>query len=200
MQTASSRDKILLSAFELFTSKGFQVTTTQEIADKAQVNQVTLFRNFTNKQRLLQAVLEEFLVPKLVFSLNEDDLFAKYENEPEKFFKALAMSVAEKIKLMLPFMKMQILETSTSHLDEEILNTLSQVPTRSRKKLESVFKKCVERNWIEDRESFDPLIVSLYGPFFAYFMNLSKFKNRVFQEPESFMIEQIANNFVKACL
>ncbi|MEO0375201.1 MAG: helix-turn-helix domain-containing protein [Cyanobacteria bacterium P01_A01_bin.17] len=47
------------SALELFAQKGTTAATTKEIAESANVNEVTLFRQFGSKQGLLLAVLQE---------------------------------------------------------------------------------------------------------------------------------------------
>lgn len=57
--TPTTRDRLIQAALELFLSQGIQNTTTRQIANLAEVNEVTLFRNFGNKYGLLQAVIEE---------------------------------------------------------------------------------------------------------------------------------------------
>ena len=54
-----NRQKIIQSAIELFASQGVSETTTKQIAELAQVNEVTLFRQFGNKHGLLLAVIED---------------------------------------------------------------------------------------------------------------------------------------------
>lgn len=56
---SSTQRRIIDAAFDLFTSQGFDATTTREIADRAGVNEVTLFRNFGSKHDLLLAVVED---------------------------------------------------------------------------------------------------------------------------------------------
>ncbi|MBW4642240.1 MAG: TetR family transcriptional regulator [Goleter apudmare HA4340-LM2] len=58
-QPYSARQRLIQAALELFTTQGVSGTTTRQIADKAEVNEVTLFRHFGNKHGLLLAVLEE---------------------------------------------------------------------------------------------------------------------------------------------
>ena len=53
------RQKLIDAALELFVSQGIANTATRQIANLASVNEATLFRNFGNKYRLLQAVIEE---------------------------------------------------------------------------------------------------------------------------------------------
>ena len=64
----STRQRIVNTALELFASKGITETTTRQIADFAQVNEVTLFRHFGNKHGLLLAVLQECLQKYLVLA------------------------------------------------------------------------------------------------------------------------------------
>ncbi len=56
---ASTRQRLIQSALELFTTQGISAATTKQIAEAAEVNEVTLFRQFGNKQGLLLAVIEE---------------------------------------------------------------------------------------------------------------------------------------------
>lgn len=51
-------DRLVSAALEMFSRKGLAATT-REIADEAGVNEVTLFRLFESKDRLLRAVVAE---------------------------------------------------------------------------------------------------------------------------------------------
>jgi AcrR family transcriptional regulator len=55
----TSRQKLLDSAIGLFARQGMTETTTKQIAELAEVNEVTLFRQFGNKQGLLLAMMQE---------------------------------------------------------------------------------------------------------------------------------------------
>src|SRR5450631_4259697 len=56
----STRKHILDAAFELISSKGYLGASTREIALKAGVAEVTLFRHFANKESLFAEVLRSF--------------------------------------------------------------------------------------------------------------------------------------------
>ncbi|MEM0981377.1 MAG: TetR family transcriptional regulator [Cyanobacteria bacterium P01_H01_bin.58] len=58
MSTLSTRQRLTQAALDLFLSQGVGNTTTRQIADKAGVNEATLFRNFGNKYGLLLAMLQ----------------------------------------------------------------------------------------------------------------------------------------------
>ena len=57
-EPSETRHRIIESAFSLFKAKGIDNTTTREIAQEADVNEVTLFRHFGTKDGLARAVLE----------------------------------------------------------------------------------------------------------------------------------------------
>ena len=54
-----TRQRLIDAALALLTQQGITETTTKQIAELAEVNEVTLFRQFGNKQGLVLAVLEE---------------------------------------------------------------------------------------------------------------------------------------------
>lgn len=55
-----TRARILAAARELYANKGSRGTTTREVADRAAVNEATLFRHFGTKQQLLAAMLDHY--------------------------------------------------------------------------------------------------------------------------------------------
>jgi AcrR family transcriptional regulator len=58
-QKKSTRTRLIDAALELFATNGITETTTKAVAELAQVNEVTLFRNFGSKYGLLLAVIED---------------------------------------------------------------------------------------------------------------------------------------------
>ena len=58
-QRKSTRQRLVQAALELFAAQGVTETTTRQIAELAEVNEVTLFRQFGSKHGLLLAVIEE---------------------------------------------------------------------------------------------------------------------------------------------
>jgi AcrR family transcriptional regulator len=72
MTMMSTPDLILNAAMELFSEKGYAAVTTKEIAVKAQVSEVTLFRYFETKKALYGRVFTRY-----VFEPSFDDVFHK---------------------------------------------------------------------------------------------------------------------------
>ncbi len=68
----STKARLIEAALDLFAERGVTETTTKAVAERAGVNEVTLFRNFGNKYRLLLAVIQDSAVfAKLVHALVE---------------------------------------------------------------------------------------------------------------------------------
>ncbi len=63
-----TRQRIVNTALDLFARQGITETTTRQIADRAEINEVTLFRHFGNKHGLLLAVMQECLQKYLLFT------------------------------------------------------------------------------------------------------------------------------------
>ena len=62
----NTREKIMAAARELFEQKGFAAATTKEIALRAGVSEVTLFRHFRTKRGLYDETLHSCLHPYTV--------------------------------------------------------------------------------------------------------------------------------------
>jgi len=60
MKTQNTRDRILGASLKIFSHKGFLRTTTKEIAKRAGVAEVTIFRLFFSKDRLVQEVIRHY--------------------------------------------------------------------------------------------------------------------------------------------
>lgn len=59
LSATDRRQQILEVAFGLFARKGYQGTTTREIAEEAGVNEALLFRHFPSKENLYWTMIEE---------------------------------------------------------------------------------------------------------------------------------------------
>ena len=84
MKVFNSTDKKIMGAtFKILQEEGFAKATTKKIAAEAGVNEVTIFRNFQNKNNLVETTKEYYLqiiLKKLeeIFDFNEDDEIEEY--------------------------------------------------------------------------------------------------------------------------
>ena len=76
-------EKIIKATFGILQREGFTKATTKKIAAEAGVNEVTIFRNFQNKNNLVEIAKEYYLQRYLekmeeIFDFNEDDEIEDY--------------------------------------------------------------------------------------------------------------------------
>lgn len=78
-----TKEKILSASMKLFSTKGYDSTTTKEISKEAGISEMTLFRYFQNKLNLKNYILENMFVPpnvsvlekNITYSLEKDLMF-----------------------------------------------------------------------------------------------------------------------------
>lgn len=58
IRTPDAHERVLAAATDLFAERGFTATPTRAIAERAGVNEVTIFRHFGNKAGVLRALCE----------------------------------------------------------------------------------------------------------------------------------------------
>lgn len=84
MKEFNSTDmKIIMATFEILQDEGFAKATTKKIAAKAGVNEVTIFRNFKNKNNLVETTKDYYrqvLIQKLndIFNFVGDETIEEY--------------------------------------------------------------------------------------------------------------------------
>ncbi len=78
---SNTKEKLMEAARELFETNGYAATTTKQIAEKAGVSEVTLFRHFETKRNLFEMIihgslhpykLEEYLEKEVQYDLDTD--------------------------------------------------------------------------------------------------------------------------------
>jgi len=85
-RTGSTRERILKAAFELISDRGYLGASTREIAQKAGVAEVTVFRQFANKETLFAEVLRSFSSMPVMAELVPQLKMLPYEEALETLF------------------------------------------------------------------------------------------------------------------
>ena len=81
-----TKNKLLDSTLSLIDKKPFQQISTKEIAEKSGVAEVTLFRNFTNKESILDILTNKFFKMIVGFETLNINTEEKFRIELVKFF------------------------------------------------------------------------------------------------------------------
>lgn len=129
----SSRERIIGSALSLFAAQGITAATTKQIAEKAEVNEVTLFRQFGSKQGLLLAVLQEApIAEKMQAALAE----IAGANEPLRAYSSAALKLLDQVPELvrsligesgqLPLENQQALGTALQQANQQTVSYLQK--------------------------------------------------------------------------
>jgi AcrR family transcriptional regulator len=134
-----TRNALLRSALELFTSKGFDHTTVDEIAEACEVSQRTFFRYFANKEEVAFAV-QEMVESRFVAALRErpaeESPFEALRHTVLSTWEALSRSVEEVIPVELHMRTYQMIESTpvllathlrrSIELEEEVARVIAE--------------------------------------------------------------------------
>lgn len=184
MTEKSTKERIISAAIELVNELGYLGATTRRIAEKAGVNEVTIFRHFGNKKGLVQAAIDSFAIPERV--LDEIDQFMTWDLEHD--LPLLVKHYHEVIEQKREVILLGLKEAGTfPELDELI----AHIPTMYTEKVTSYFEKMIDKGNL--RES-DPttLATSFIYMNFGYFL----LKNRVDAKRGTIDLDEFITNNV----
>lgn len=122
-----TRTKITSAAKELFIKKGFKGTSTRQIAEKAGISEMTLFRHFPTKDTVFNAVVQ----PLIDFL---DNLEFKEQDELKLQIKELLQDRLSFLCEERDLVRFVIME---SYLSTERINPISQAADKIRNLLSS---------------------------------------------------------------
>jgi len=116
-----TRTRILTAARQLMAQKGYKGATTRQIAELAGVNEVTIFRHFKNKERILLELLEDLTD---IRSLLEQSTQASCEDVKE-FLKHYARSYFGMLVERKEILMICMIEADNN---PEVVNLFSRIP------------------------------------------------------------------------
>ena len=182
---SSTDEKIINATFSILQKEGFNKATTKKIAAEAGVNEVTIFRNFQNKNNLIEVTKEyhlELFIEKLelIFDFSEDDEIEDYLQS--NFIGLLNLSESE----------FSIIKVAMGEVRDipERKQLISRITSTVLDKLEEFFQSQIEKGNIRDIDSR-----VLAGMCFSItFQSIILWK--VYDKKPSVETEQYAKNFL----
>ncbi|WP_309500283.1 TetR/AcrR family transcriptional regulator [Sulfurovum sp.] len=171
---SKTKDKILKTALQLFSVKGYSATTVRDISGAMNVKQSALYNHFKNKDDILETLVRELTSSAIV------TLFAdKESSELHRQGKSLLMSIATTFKLIgfdgpnEALLKLLMQEIYRNERIREIYNEYFY--QENVKKLSGIFFAMMQNEMIK---SSDPLLLAneFFSPLFFYQMQVSLLK------------------------
>lgn len=159
----NTKERILESALQLFSEKGYLGATTKEIAKAAKISEVTLFRHFQTKENLFINVIEHYsFLPKL------KELSQVLKDYPlEEALKTIARAFLERLRLKKALIRIMLSELP--RYPEIIKNSYQKTIKDVHKELSKYFQQIQRRGLVKN--SIPPHLLSqaFLGLFFSYF-------------------------------
>lgn len=188
-QVLDTQEKILQATIELIKEKGFKGATTREIARRAGVNEVTLFRHFQNKNGLVKAAFEKLsYVPSLSKALKE-----KVEWDLEKdllmFSKIYQRLLSENRDLILISLK-------EANLFPELQQQIANIPLQIKEYLIEYFKAMNVKGVVIET-NFEAQAMALIWLNFSFFMSRLQHNQNITRLTEDEFLKSAIGTFAR---
>lgn len=192
VKVGKTRDKILEAAIKLFAEKGFNGTTTKEIAEKAGVNEALIFRYFSTKRDLYSAIIERKIEqdPKIELTLET----FKQTKDDWLIFKSLGTRMFECVEKDPSFLRLLHFSALEGHeLSDMFLDTYVQ---HLRMLLSDYIEERVSDGAFKD---IDPLLAAraFIGMFINYIIGEEIFGEK---KRKKVKMEDVVETFVRIFL
>jgi AcrR family transcriptional regulator len=189
---------ILSAAIELFSEKGYDATTTSEIAKKAKVAEGTIFRYYKTKKDLLYAIPAVLSKASLfeVFFKDFNEILNDDHKNFETFLRRIIINRKNFVSETAPILKV-ILQEIPFHpeLRNKILNTVVLPIVRKNTSIIDKFKEQGELADIPSISIINLISTSIFGYFFVHYIALPELNKN--DEDLEYLIQYIMNGICK---
>ncbi len=179
-----TRTRILKSALHLFAQKGFEGTTTKELAHTAQVAEGTLFRHFPNKKAILIEIATKGWIEILTDLLTELSEMASYKAVAQVMRRRM-LHMRENADLMrVCFLEAQFHPELRDHIQSEVITKMTDVA-------EAFFETAMDRGIY--RRMNPKIVAQVFLGMFA----IAGFSNNTIIDPNSSLkqLKEMAEGF-----
>lgn len=188
-QVLDTQEKILQATIELIKEKGFKGATTREIASRAGVNEVTLFRHFQNKKGLVKAAFEKIsYVPPLSKAL-KDKVEWDLEKDLLMFSKLYQRLLSENRDLILISLK-------EANLFPELQQQIANIPLQLKENLIEYFKTMNGKVLIIET-NFEAQAMALIWLNFSFFMSHLQHNQSITRLTENEFLKSAISTFAR---
>lgn len=159
------KKKIMRSAVELISTKGYDGTSTLNIAEHAGLSQATLFKYFKTKVDLLTAILHP-VVPGLFGSFFEELLTFETTEEKVHYFVHNRMSYLKKNRALIKIIFHEIFSNNKLRNEQKFIWSTIQ------DKLQTFHKELLADPRVDPELTIPQMARICVGPLLAYFAQL----------------------------
>jgi AcrR family transcriptional regulator len=180
LTTKETADRIIEAAIQLISEKGYTAATTKAIADLAQVNEVTIFRHFGNKQGILKTIVDKFSYNPILQKMIREEVTWDLETDLKHFsMKYFEYMMSIKDLVMIGFKE--------SMQFPEISNEIANVPLLFKNELIHYFEEMHHKGKIRE-VNYEAAALSLIALNFGHFISRARLGTTVSTLPTEELI------------
>lgn len=168
----SSRDRIKKAAIKLFAAKGFDGTTTRELAEAAGVAEGTLFRHFDNKKAILIEVATQGWIDILTDLLTELSEMGSYKAVAQVMRRRMWDFKKNADLMRVCFMEAQFHPDLRDRIQLEVIDKMTHVA-------EGFFQSAM------DKGIYRPMNPKLVAQVFLGMFMVAGFSHNTLMEPDA---------------
>lgn len=181
MATKETAQRIIDAAIQLISEKGYTAATTKAIADLAQVNEVTIFRHFGNKEGLLKTIVDKFSYNPILQKTMREEVTWDLETDLTRF----SMQYFEYMMSIKDFVMIGFKESMQF---PEINAEIANVPLLFKNELIHYFKEMHHKGKILE-VNFEAAALSLIALNFGHFISRARLGTIVSTLPTAELIK-----------
>ncbi len=179
------------AALSMFSERGYEGSSTRDIAERAGVNEITLFRHFGNKENLFREVLSR----QGATSLLTEELDERLSGCLREDLTFLAQRYLEVQYKNIDYIRIGVMEAPRN---PAFANVIHVIPERLEAHLAEYMAKLAAQHVIRNR-NFKLLARMFYGQLFHHVLMMCSFGDDVIslQNESSEMVDTLVSMFVQ---
>jgi AcrR family transcriptional regulator len=194
LSRSETRARIIEAAITIFGEKGYAASSTREIAERAGVREVTLFRHFGNKENLIR----EALTTRSPASNITVDLEEKMTGDLSRDLTYLANTYLERQLNRVDMIRIGVMEVPRN---PSFAGIVRLIPTRLESHLVKYLRTLLEQQVIKEKD-FEMLARMFYGVLFNHILMICSFSedSERLQAETNQLVETMVSMFVHELL
>ncbi|MGG3889416.1 TetR/AcrR family transcriptional regulator [Metabacillus fastidiosus] len=182
-------EKIIKAFIELFRDHGYKGATTRAVAERAGVNEVTIFRHFGNKKGLMDAVLQKVSYTPMIEKIINEQMTWELEHD--------LLLISHGYHAYMEDMKDLILIVfREAGLFPEMNETIIEVPRQLRNVMISYFTEMKKREKIIDTD-IEFQAMNFIWLNFGYFISKARFGQELVPSSQDAFIKNSIQLFAR---
>lgn len=186
-QMPAGKRKVLTSAIKLFSTQGYDKTSTLAIAQDAQVSQAVIFKYFHSKEELLQSILQP-IIANLIPVYADQFLHEMKETRftPEQAEEGIYYLIRERFNFLYQNKELVIIIMTQALVDDEIKNSIFKAFSKQQDQLMRLmwlkYKDLTGRNKRAGFHNFVELIVTQVISYFIQVVKIAPHQKYNFEK------------------